>query len=308
MAAGGARAGRGDGPPANERSPEPPVRALRAGCLAFAALAVPGRGRVASAHRRLAHLALADGTLVTLLPEGTPLDPWALTVTFDPATVAPDAEVSSSAGSLLVGPLEIALAGTPVAELRLRRHPTSLPADLAARLARTAPSGGEALSSAMGMPSSEPRTRAAEDLFDAATLSGLGTFQAGGGARELASLVGLGRGLTPSGDDVVVGVLAGLDLARRASRVAGPLRAELASGLAGDIASRTSRLSAQMLSAAALGFYAEPVLDVLDALSGETDEPDGLERAAARLVAMGHRSGEDTLRGIVAALDRVSRG
>ena len=58
-----------------------------------------------------------------------------------------------------------------------------------------------------------------------------------------------------------------------------------------------------MLAAAADGLYAEPVLAVLDALVSEDASPDHMEGAIAALLGMGHRSGEDTLRGLAAALE-----
>ena len=122
------------------------------------------------------------------------------------------------------------------------------------------------------------------------------TLLAGGGSPPaLPTLVGLGEGLTPSADDAVVGVLAGLDVL--GLRV---LRAGLVAALPADIEARTPRVSAQALRAAADGMYGAPLLALLEALAAGKPA----DRAAADLSAVGHRSGRDTLLGLAAALAR----
>jgi hypothetical protein len=263
-------------------------------------------GRVVSAYRRAANARMDWGALVALLPEGTPIHPWALTVPFDPAALRVGDEVTVPGGILCVGALRVSLAPAELVELRLRARPSALPAGCVAELDRLAESAD--------------RSRPAGP-FGPALRGALERFRNGGEAGRLVSLVGLGEGLTPSGDDALVGVLAGLDAARDASPGATAARAELCRALravlvpagAADVpgaagparvgspadAAATTALSAQMLLAAADGLYAEPVLGVLQALSAPED-------AGARLVAMGHRSGVDTLHGIVAALERAT--
>jgi len=71
--------------------------------------------------------------------------------------------------------------------------------------------------------------------------------------------------------------------------------------LRAELAERTPRLSAQLLEAACDGLYGEPLLDLLGAISCRVEGE--IEKAAERLVAQGHRSGRDTLRGLLAVLD-----
>jgi hypothetical protein len=266
------------------------MRASRAGPLAADALASDRRGRVVSVHARAVNLLFGEGPLVALLPADAPLHPWALSVALDPVAFAWLAEgdaATSSADVLEVGPLRIELEDVPVADLRLTRRPEALPRRRVRALARLA------------------RPAAAEDPFQEVLDSTLEKFQAGGKAGELAAIVGVGGGLTPSGDDLIVGVLAGLDAAHWLSREAPALRQDVVVALGGCVA-RTTRLSAQMLAAAAARLYAEPVLGVLEALCDGDAAPSVLEQTVDSLLAVGHRSGTDTLCGIVAALGRVS--
>jgi hypothetical protein len=304
------------------------LQARRVGPLAAGALAMSGgggaadvwrpgvgpvgagapRGRVVSTHRRAVTLQLHGGALVALLPEGAPIHPWALTVPFDPAALRVGDEVAVPGGILCVGALRVSLDSAERVELRLRARPAAVLPGCAATLARLADSA--------------ERARPAGP-FGPALRGALGRFRDGGEAGHLVSLVGLGEGLTPSGDDALVGVLAGLDTVRDAWAGAAALRAELCGALVGVLgpggkpgvpgtagptdggagisprmAGPTTGLSAQMLTAAADGLYAEPVLGVLEVLA----EP---EAAVGCLLAMGHRSGLDTLHGIVAALKRA---
>jgi hypothetical protein len=262
------------------------MRARRAGPFAAEALIGERRGVAVSVHARAVGLLLDDGPLVALLPGESPLHPWALTVPVpagELARLAEGAAVRVSDGVLETGPLRIELAGLEVVDLRLRR-----------RLRALSAGGLEALSRhAAAQPAAGP--------FEPAVVAALEGFRTGGDVSGLATLVGVGEGLTPSGDDVLVGVLAGLDASREAAHDAFVLRERLCAALERGT-SRTTRLSAQMLDAAGAGFYAEPVLGVLETLALPRPGAKALERAVAALLAVGHRSGGDTLRGIVAAL------
>lgn len=107
-------------------------------------------------------------------------------------------------------------------------------------------------------------------------------------------LIGLGIGLTPSGDDLIVGVLAGL---RAMDHPAGPaLAAEIAAATPG----RTGPVSEVVLRQATRGAFAEPLHDLLVAIAGQ--RPASLVRAMARVLSCGSTSGADTLVGLLMAL------
>jgi hypothetical protein len=265
------------------------MSARRAGPFAAEALIGERRGVVGSVHARAVNLLLDDGPLVALLPAESPLHPWAVAVLLpvrDLARITEGALVRVSHGVVEAGPARIELAGLEVVDLRLRRRLRALPA--AAR----------ALSRRAGAPPPA-------GPFEPALAAALERFQSSGEIRGLAALVGLGEGLTPSGDDVLVGMLAGLDAALEVSGDAAALRQGLCAELERGT-SRTTRLAAQMLDAAAAGFYAEPVLGLLQNLALPKPAAKTLDQAVADLLAVGHRSGADTLRGIGAALGRVA--
>jgi uncharacterized protein DUF2877 len=117
-------------------------------------------------------------------------------------------------------------------------------------------------------------------------------------AEVAARLVGLGPGLTPSGDDVLVGIEAALRALARPS--AGFLALAL-----GDVEGRTTALAATLLCHAAAGEFAERLHSLLAALLGSDDEV--IPAAIDRAVAWGATSGTDCLLGVLIGLD-VSAG
>ncbi len=108
------------------------------------------------------------------------------------------------------------------------------------------------------------------------------------------SLLGLGGGLTPSGDDVLGGALLGL----HALGLAG--KAESLVELIGNAArTRTNRISQAHLGAASGGLGAAPLHDCLAAvLTGGK----GLDKVIPRLNGVGHTSGWDAILGITVAI------
>jgi hypothetical protein len=97
----------------------------------------------------------------------------------------------------------------------------------------------------------------------------------------VSELAGLGPGLTPAGDDLLAGYIAGLVLLHGQRKKA--IR------LADDAAARTGSLSATLLRHAALGEVPEPVHALL--ATGD----------ARPLLSFGHSSGAAWLRGLVSA-------
>jgi hypothetical protein len=112
-------------------------------------------------------------------------------------------------------------------------------------------------------------------------------------ANEAAQLVGLGPGLTPSGDDYLGGVLIGLRWLGRGAQADSLWR-----WLEPRLADRTSAISAAHLAAAAAGEAHEALHEVLGELSAW--QAADLLPSLARLDAVGHTSGWDALAGAVA--------
>ncbi len=108
----------------------------------------------------------------------------------------------------------------------------------------------------------------------------------------LLDLIGLGSGSTPSGDDVLVGLLAGWTAFGGIECLA-ILRDE-------GIESRTSLPSAQMIRAAVDGSFPEPLQDLTLALGQAEVSPSGVRDSAAQLANQGATSGIAMLAGVVA--------
>ena len=112
-------------------------------------------------------------------------------------------------------------------------------------------------------------------------------------------LIGLGTGLTPSGDDFLGGFLIGL----HAIGDTGTAR-RLWKEIRADAGAATNPISWAFLSAAARGRGSASLHETVVAVMSGTDPVDPL----ARLAQLGHSSGWDALVGSVTALERVSRG
>ncbi len=120
-------------------------------------------------------------------------------------------------------------------------------------------------------------------------------------ARQVDRLIGWGEGLTPAGDDVVVGLCAGLAaLAGRDARRRGFL-----DDLAGAVLARCARttpIAAHQLRLAAAGHYGESLLRLRDALLGEP-ERERLAVALERALDHGATSGADAVTGLLCGLE-----
>ncbi|HQY96505.1 MAG TPA: DUF2877 domain-containing protein [Phycicoccus sp.] len=110
-------------------------------------------------------------------------------------------------------------------------------------------------------------------------------------APHVRGLLGLGPGLTPSGDDALAGAL----LVLWASGVASPLPAAVRAHL-----HRTTALSASLLAAAADGYAVQEVVaHVRAAVAGDVD---AMVSTRHTVESIGHWSGRDLLSGIDTAL------
>jgi Protein of unknown function (DUF2877) len=119
-------------------------------------------------------------------------------------------------------------------------------------------------------------------------------------ARAVEDLIGCGPGLTPSGDDLIVGLLAGLwstagdDPARYRFRQALCAAVGAAAGATGDI-------SRAYLAQATRGRFAEP-LATLAARIGDGAMVGDIEQVSAAALRVGHSSGGDGVLGLLLGL------
>jgi hypothetical protein len=118
----------------------------------------------------------------------------------------------------------------------------------------------------------------------------------GEGEGSIRCLIGLGPGLTPSGDDFLCGALALLDALAEAK-----VHATLAQAVVAQAVVRTSPLSACFLHAAAAGHIGEHLHSAVAALIS-----DDIDTAIAVARRIGHSSGWDMLAGAAATLRIVA--
>ena len=118
----------------------------------------------------------------------------------------------------------------------------------------------------------------------------------------VSGLVGLGPGLTPSGDDLLAGVLLALSVAGHGWPLVDSPASTLGKVVIGRAASGTNRVSAAMLGQAARGLGSEASHRLIQALLEEEHEDDKAIDAVRQLAAIGHTSGWDTLVGILLGL------
>jgi hypothetical protein len=135
------------------------------------------------------------------------------------------------------------------------------------------------------------------DLTDA-----VDSLTAGRADRRVLHWLGRGPGLTPSGDDLLVGMLAALWFVRAVDR---PRLEPLRGLLEGSAGALTTDISVEHLYYACRGMFTGVVGDLLVALD-RSDQVASL-RALDRLGRYGHTSGWDCTLGMVTALHRVSR-
>ncbi len=115
--------------------------------------------------------------------------------------------------------------------------------------------------------------------------------------RTATRLIGLGPGLTPAGDDVMAGTMAGLVL------LGHPAADRFAAAVFSLAAGRTTELSRALLRHAACGRVSAEYAAVLHALVGERP----LTPAIAGLLATGSTSGRAMALGLCTAIDLVDR-
>jgi hypothetical protein len=243
----------------------------------------PG-GRVHSVFARAVNVEWSDGSLLALHGPGPLLAPFAAAV--DDVT--------------LLRALRPGMDNT----VRLRAPGLSLSWERAVRVDCSV--GGARPIRALATPAPPlPRGDHAPGLDSAAGLGARAALAAGIGERDAARLIagacallGLGEGLTPAGDDCLVGALAILH-----TLDAGGLTREpaLAASIAAAAAARTTAIGREFVLHALAGRFSEPVLAVLRAPSRREST-----RAAGRLSALGATSGADTLAGMRLAWDALA--
>jgi hypothetical protein len=126
-------------------------------------------------------------------------------------------------------------------------------------------------------------------------------------AGTVRGLVGLGAGLTPAGDDLLAGVMAGLVVFGTAlerpdaRRLAVRIRHEVVAH-----ASATTPVAADLAEHAARGALVQPAADLCRAIADQRPDADSaLTPAVERLLQLGHTSGRDLAEGLLLGASTV---
>lgn len=230
------------------------------------------KGVVVARTSDAAFLRLANGRLVAVHSPSLPAFPFSwVSAGWRGLDLRPGADVELGRRHLRAG--DIAVAGRPVAARRIDRSP------------RTAALAAQALREVRPSPAAHRACQVLERGIRDRDLAG-----------ALVNVLGRGPGLTPSGDDVVVGLLAGLALAARCTL--GSDLTALLRRLLPRLEGRTTSVSAAVLRCAVEGRFAPVVADVA-ARSGLGAS--GARAAVARLAGIGASSGRDMLAGMALA-------
>lgn len=253
------------------------------------------RGAVHSVYKKTINLEM-DGQLLAIQVSGSPLSPLSLITdqtaeSLDTLKLQPGDPVLAIAWSrkLLVGTHCVHWDKPAVVDLQLKGpDPQSTPfcdpelSGTVLELLKTYPPVGF-VPLFVDVPASPTGTHAAPDPFLTQTETILRT------GAPITDLIGLGIGLTPSGDDFLCGVLAGLTLlGLRDSQDFRHLSAEISRNLA-----KTNAISAAFLRCAMNGQFSEALV-TLGAVS--------FSQSLQMFHDIGHSSGADTLCGLYFAL------
>ena len=256
-------------------------------------------GAIAAVHRRVCVISLVDENPLTLATPEVGRLPRCVTIDAPPEFTFPDvvargAEVATRGGILRIGGGALSIDLRPatlwrsrLGDLRLDdSRQTVMQALETARAALRRDGRGDALVRVAGarLGALDGATRA----LDAATAG-----------NAMSALVGLGEGVTPAGDDFLVGCFAGLwaCAGRDAARIGflAALRERLMRS-----APPTGALSRVYLEASFDGETSERLFDVADALAAGSEDA-VVRRIAARALAVGHSSGACGLLGFLQA-------
>lgn len=253
----------------------------------------PGmHGRVHSAFRSVINVATEHPELFSLTAASVARAPRAIQVCLDRMDhhgIAVGDHVSSDGHTLRIGEsFVVVVSATPVWEecvsdgVPIAGRVDVLAALLNAPVPMRSPSAFEL--------AVVERVKSGVETLESAVLAD----DAEGAQRGVASLVGLGLGLTPTGDDVLTGA------AFVASRLGGPLEL-VHRAVSGVVESgATNDISLTAMRCALRGRAVQPIEDVYSWLCGATTH--NPHRLVADVLAIGHTSGADLALGLLTAV------
>lgn len=228
-------------------------------------------------------------TLIAFQSPAVPMQPWAVEAPFPWEWLGEGDPVRINGENVLLGPLVVRLDAAEICELRLSRAGSAI--DVASLAERLKQLEGSVIDMA-----ADPFAVRTREIVDA--------WLAGGNVAGLSDLIGLGRGLTPAGDDILVGILGGLRVLEHVigARSVERIRVRLGSLIQQVAPRRTNLPGAQALCSAGEGRFCKPFLRLLEGLIRPESRPETLLNTARAVLSLGHTSGRDMLVGVIRAL------
>jgi hypothetical protein len=269
--------------------PPPTVAALSLGPEAAALRQAPAPGHVLAVLRNAVYLEAEDSAILGLVGPDAPDGPLAVRVPDLPALLI--ALRDHEGASFRATPAALTIAETiRIPWAHTPRWTPTLPSRLAPPAARAA--AAHALATELA-----PRNAAVQlpDLGGSETDDPKSKIQ--NLKSKIIGLLGLGPGLTPSGDDVLMGLLAALYWQARLGALPPEPVAALAAAVLAAAPTQTTRLSTRLLAHAAAGILYAPALALGTAqLAGD---PAAVPAPARHLFTIGHTSGADMAHGLL---------
>jgi hypothetical protein len=219
-----------------------------------------------------------------------PLHPWAIEIAGEAFLVAEGTPVRAEAGELSVGNTHVLLSGAQSEDLRLPRFS----AEGVAIAQRNLPTLARLLNEARKMHPPDPFQQEIEAI--------LARWHESRDPGILLDLIGLGAGSTPSGDDVLVGILAGISILEDGDFRSEECLTHLRTGIKDAARGRTPLPSAQMLLAACEQSFGEPILEFIEEITLSTTSEDSLLEKIRSVYQLGHHSGHSILLGLLISL------
>ena len=244
----------------------------------------------------------SDGLFFALLPQSKELRPFSMTVTdFDQLDLVPGKKVYVQGNALNTASIQIPIAADAPKSLKLSRHNTPVLHPhvhlLEPLMAGQAQSGfsQHALSFLGHKQVPESYSALFNPLYAALKEKSCASF-----ARSAYGILGVGQGLTPSGDDFLCGLL----LVLYQNGEDGLIKSFLST----DFAARTNQISANYLQCAAQGLAPESMGRLLHYLNQEEagDTSALISYYFQRVSAFGATSGHDICTGIYWGLSALS--
>jgi len=264
------------------------IRATRIGGHAYRYLTThPRIGRVVSSFSGGINLLFEGGkAFVPVQSTNVPLHPWAIEIPGEPLRFAEGTPVRSKEGELSLGDMLLVLSTAQVEELSLPRFS----AEGVAIARRNFP--------LLTRFVEEARKTHQPDPFQEEIDAIRARWHESSAPAVLLDLIGLGAGSTPSGDDVLVGIIAVMSLFEQVQDQIKEALPQLRAGIQETARARTPLPSAQMLLCAGNRSFPEPILALLSSLTSEGASEDIIVEKAQLVAQLGHYSGLAILLGL----------